>query len=73
MGLHLPGDVDAEDLIFRPPQPRVAREKSGLPRRHCQSAALTDVARTFTRTSPASGAGLSTRAIRSISGGPYLS
>ena len=31
------------------------------------------MASTFTRTSSASGAGLSTSAIRSVSGGPYFS
>ena len=52
-------------LCFGRSTPRVAREKSGLPRKECQSAALTDVASTFTRTSSASGAGFSTSAIRS--------
>ena len=61
--LHLPGNVDAEDPMFRPQQPRVARENSGLPRMECQSAALTDIANTFTRTSSAFGAGWSTSAI----------
>jgi hypothetical protein len=39
----------------------------------CQSAGLTDIARTRTRTSSAPGTGFSTSAIRSSSGGPYLS
>jgi hypothetical protein len=71
--LHLPGDVDARILWFGRSRPRVARENRGLPRSTCQSAALTDAASTLTRTSSAFGAGLSTSAIRSVSGGPYLS
>lgn len=67
--LHLPGNVDAEDLMFRRSNTRVARENRGLPRMECQSAALTDIASTFTRTSPAFGAGLSASAIRSVCGG----
>jgi hypothetical protein len=38
-----------------------------------QSAGLTDTASTFTNASSAAGAGLSTSAIRSVSGGPYFS
>ena len=38
-----------------------------------QSAGLTDTASTFTKTSSAAGVGFSTSAIRSVSGGPYLS
>jgi hypothetical protein len=54
--------------------PKVAREKKGLARIERQSAGLTDTANTFTKTSPEAGAGFSTSAIRSVSGGgPYLS
>jgi hypothetical protein len=71
--LHLPGNVDAEDLMFRPQQSQGGARQQGLPRMECQSAALTDIASTFTRISPASGAGLPASAIRSVCGGPYLS
>jgi hypothetical protein len=59
--------------MFGRSSPRVARENRGLPRMECQSAALTDIASTFTRASSAFGAGLSISAIRSVSGGPYFS
>jgi len=59
--LYLPGNLDAEDLMFSAAATlRLARENRGLPRMECQSTALTDIASTFTRTSPASGAGLTT-------------
>ena len=51
----------------------VARENKGFARMERQSAGLTETASTFTRASSAAGAGFSTSAIRSVSGGPYFS
>jgi hypothetical protein len=59
--------------MFRPQQSQGGAREQGLPRVECQSAALTDIASIFTRTSPAFGAGLPASAIRSACGGPYLS
>jgi hypothetical protein len=67
------GNIDAEDLMFRPQQPQGGAREQGLAAYGCQSAALTDTASTFTRTSPAFGAGLPASAIRRVCGGPYSS
>jgi hypothetical protein len=60
--------------MFRPPQPQGGGAgEEGLAAQAMPVRCVTDVASTFTRTSLASGAGLSTCAIRSVSGGPYFS
>jgi len=59
--------------MFWPQQSQSGARKEGLARMERQSAGLTDTASTFTNPSSATGTGFSTSAIRSASGGPYLS